>query len=484
MNTKKYRWILYIITVTVIATISVQVYWNYKNYQQNKQRVLNEIQISLDTAIEEYFADVTKNSTIAFVDMSGDSILSKERASAFFEKINFDTIFKKTSSSSLPNKKSKKIFKDFRNVNPEKISDISFFRGEKADSISHLKGFKNKIVISISQDSIEFEKLNPFLANELKRKHLSAPFSLNHYVGDSLERTFSTEIIEWNAPIKMFSKSTYLKPNEKLELLIENPAKEALKRSTSGILLSFLLSLSVISCLFYLLKIINKQKQLAEIKNDLISNITHEFKTPITTVSAALEAIDSFNAIDDKEKTKKYLAISNLQLKKLHQMVEKLLETATLDSEKLLLQKETIDIVSLVKNASLKDEFITTSKSIEFNSFKDQLLIDIDPFHFENAIRNLIDNAIKYGGNKIEVHINIVLNNLEITIADNGNDIEKNQRDKIFDKFYRIPKGNTHNIKGFGIGLYYTKKIIEKHEGEILLIPNSSNTIFKITLPI
>jgi len=484
MNTKKYRWVLYIITVTVIATISVQVYWNYKNYQQNKQRVLNEIQISLDTAIEEYFADVTKNSTIAFVDMSGDSLLSEERASAFFEKINFDTIFNKTSSSSLPNKKSKKIFKDFRNVNPKEISDISFFRGLKADSISHLKGFKNKIVISISQDSIEFKKLNPFLANELKRKHLAAPFSLNHYVGDSLERTFSTEIIEWNAPIKMFSKSTYLKPNERLELLLENPTKEALKRSFSGILLSFLLSLSVISCLFYLLKIINKQKELAEIKNDLISNITHEFKTPITTVSTALEAIETFNAIDDKEKIKKYVSISSSQLKKLHLMVEKLLETATLDSENLLLKREEIDIVELVKNVSLKSELNLGQKNISFNSFKDEFMVNVDPFHFENAISNLIDNAIKYGGDKIELHLNLVLNNLEITIADNGNSIEKSQRDKIFDKFYRIPKGNTHDVKGFGIGLYYTKKIIEKHGGDIHLIPNSINTVFKITLPI
>ena len=490
MNTKKYRWVLYLITLTVIATISVQIYWNYKNYLLNKQRVLNEIQISLDNAIEEYFADVTKNSTIAFIDVSGDSVFSKEKTSAFFSKINFDTIFKETTYDSLSKKKQKikkhkrTTFRDFKNINPKEISDISFFKGKKADSINHLKGFANKIVISISQDSIEFEKLNPFLENELKRKHLAVPFSLNHYIGDSLERTFSTAVIEWRAPIKMFSKSTYLKPNEKLEILLENPTKEALKRSYTGILLSFLLSLATISCLFYLLKIINKQKQLAAIKNDLISNITHEFKTPITTVSTALEAIDTFNALDDKEKTKKYLAISNLQLKKLHQMVEKLLETATLDSEKLLLQKENTDVISLIKNASLKEEFLSAQKSIKFNSSKDELLLNIDPFHFENAIGNLIDNAIKYGGNKIEVHINIVLNNLEITIADNGNDIEKNQRDKIFDKFYRIPKGNTHNVKGFGIGLYYTKKIIEKHQGEIRLIPNTSNTTFKITLPI
>jgi signal transduction histidine kinase len=236
--------------------------------------------------------------------------------------------------------------------------------------------------------------------------------------------------------------------------------------------------------LFYLLKIINKQKELAEIKNDLISNITHEFKTPITTVSAALEAIETFNAIDDKEKTKKYLSISSLQLKKLHLMVEKLLETATLDSENLLLKKEEIDVVELVKNVSLKNELNLEQKNISFNSFKDKFTVTLDPFHFENAISNLIDNAIKYGGNKIELHLNLVLNNLEITIADNGNSIDKSQRDKIFDKFYRIPKGNTHDVKGFGIGLYYTKKIIEKHGGEIHLIPNSTNTIFKITLPI
>ena len=242
--------------------------------------------------------------------------------------------------------------------------------------------------------------------------------------------------------------------------------------------------MAVILCLFYLLKIINKQKELAEIKNDLISNITHEFKTPITTVSAAIEAINTFNAIDDKEKTKKYLAISSSQLKKLHQMVEKLLETATLDSEKLLLQKEEIDVVSLVKNIALKNDFNSEKKSIQFASSADKLLVYLDPFHFENAISNLIDNALKYGGNEIEVHINRVLDTLEITVADNGNEIEKNQREKIFDKFHRIPKGNTHNVKGFGIGLYYTKKIVEKHDGKIQLLPSLTNTIFKITLPI
>lgn len=510
MNTKKYRWLLYTITLTIVATIAVQVYWNYKNYQQNKQRVVNEIQLSLDNALEEYFADLVKTDFLTINGKKIDSIYSNIAIpkKSFFKrkfigsnsnkKQNIDTPFNKYSievnATSLKlndslfrhaqiidgsNKiKNKKIFSDI-----ELIGEIG-----SSDSINLFNNLRT-IYISVSNDSTNYQKLDSILKNQLKNKNLKIDYSLNHFKGDSLFFNSKGNNVIFNSNNNLSwrnirSKSTYLKNNEQFNVLFKDSSFEALKRSSTGILLSFLLSIAIISCLFYLLKIINKQKELAEIKNDLISNITHEFKTPITTVSAALEAIGTFNALDDKKRTKKYLSISSLQLKKLHQMVEKLLETATLDSAKLLLQKETIDVVALVKNASLKDEFISTEKSIEFNAIKEKLLIDIDPFHFENAISNLIDNAIKYGGNKIEVHLNIVLNNLEITIADNGNDIEKNQRDKIFDKFYRIPKGNTHNVKGFGIGLYYTKKIIEKHEGEIRLIPNSSNTIFKITLPI
>ncbi|MDG2194943.1 MAG: HAMP domain-containing sensor histidine kinase [Polaribacter sp.] len=482
MNSKRYHWILYLISFTILATIAVQVFWNYKNYQQNKQRVLNEIQISLDTAIEEYFADITKNSTIAFVDISDDSVMSKEKANAFLKKINFDTLFKPTSNKKI--KKPKIEFEYFKNIKPNSISSISIFKGKEADSIGSLKSLTNKIVISISRDSIEFNKLNPYFEKQLNRKHISLPFGFIHYKGNTIKGKHSPKNTTWKGDIKMFSKSTYLKSNEKLELLINNPSKEALKRSLTGIFLSLLLSLAIISCLFYLLHIINKQKELAEIKNDLISNITHEFKTPITTVSAALEAIRSFNVISDQEKTKKYLSISTSQLKKLNVMVEKLLETATLDSEKLLLKKEHINIVELVQKVALKEEFITTKKNIVFHSSKEEIAVHIDSFHFENAISNLIDNAIKYGGDNIEVHISSVLNTIEISVADDGKPIEKNQQEKIFEQFYRIPKGNTHDVKGFGIGLYYTKKIIEKHGGQITIVPNTTYTIFKISMPL
>jgi len=277
-------------------------------------------------------------------------------------------------------------------------------------------------------------------------------------------------------------KSTFLPSDEKLELLFSNPTLAILKRSLTGILLSFILSISIIFCLLFLLRTVKQQKQLAEIKNDLISNITHEFKTPIATVSTAIEGIKNFNDTNDKEKTYKYLNIGDQQLKKLHQMVEKLLETATLDSDKLLLNKEAVDVVAMMKRLADKYQMLANDKTINFTTNISELEIDVDAFHFENAIANLIDNAIKYGGDTVEVNINSMLDKLELSVGDNGNGIEKSQREKIFDKFYRVPTGNRHDVKGFGIGLFYTKKIVEKHHGTIQLIPDSKNTIFKVTL--
>ena len=141
---------------------------------------------------------------------------------------------------------------------------------------------------------------------------------------DSIQRLNQID----KASLSTISKSAYLPKGSTLKVHFKNETKTILKRILSGILISILLVLAVISCLFYLLTIIKRQKQLAEVKNDLISNITHEFKTPIATISVALESIKNFNVIDDKEKTKTYLEMSNTQLSKLNVMVEKLLETA------------------------------------------------------------------------------------------------------------------------------------------------------------
>ncbi len=503
MDTKKQHWTLYSITATIVLTIAVQLYWNYNNYLDNKQRVKNEIQSSLDTAIDEYYTDLSKSNFFTIIDY--DSINSKSSFLKDFWNEDINSSKSKVSISSI------KISSDYSGdedvstipkildsifitdtiefqFNDKKVtsktstkyqSEIKRFK-INSDSLKFLKGIQS-VAIALNNDEINFTRLDSIFTNQLSKKGIKTPHYLVLLEKDIKVRgSNKAEDIE----LSLFSnsKSTFLRPNQNLRAYYEDPTIEALKKSSTGILLSLLLSLSVIFCLIYLLKIISTQKELAEIKNDLINNITHEFKTPIATISTAIEAIESFNVTDNKEKTKQYAAISAFQLKKLHQMVEKLLETATLDSESLLLQKEPTNIVDLIAKITKKFELLT-KKNINFTTNIDSKILKIDRFHFENAISNLVDNAIKYGGDSIEVTLNSVLNVTEISVADNGKGIDKSQQERIFDKFYRVPKGNTHDVKGFGIGLYYTQKIIEKHNGSINVSSSFDNTIFKLQIP-
>ena len=547
MNTQKYQWLFYLITATIIATIGVQFYWNYKNYEENKRQVTNEIQLSLDNAVEEYYSSLAKSDFLTIINNNSNSvaifknplslikeksyqsksignILNREKINnsekekprvtlnnlkfTFNENLSKEKIDSMMSSAkdfviefnsdldldldSLNNKKKdsgevlnliidkKKGF----NLNPDgdQIMLDQYFRGKKAaDSLKLIKNLK-PIFISFLDQSVEYEKIDSLIEKQLQKKGIELTTSFHHLKNDTLFHQTKDSLLatEKNS---LRSKSTFVKDNEAFKLVYDNPSIVALKRSSFGIFLSLLLSLAVISSLFYLLKIINQQKELAAIKNDLISNITHEFKTPIATISAAIEAIKNFNVLEDPEKTSKYLSMSSIQINKLHQMVEKLLETAMLDSEQLVLKKETVDIVDIAEKVVYKHQILAHKKELSFSTTLQPCYANVDVFHFENVISNLIDNAVKYGGNQIEMNISSVLNTIEITVVDDGNGIEKNQKEKIFDKFYRVPKGNTHDVKGFGIGLYYCKKIIEKHEGVIGLTSDKSKTIFKITIP-
>ena len=489
MKRQKSTYLLYLIGATIVITVAIQLYWNIQNYKTNKQRLINEVQISLDNGVEAYYSDLAKTDFMAFVEDSSRNLhLSSKQISWNHQ---HDSTFLEIES----NLDSLRIFgnvkgftqildstRSITEMKPNEFSSVSVIRGtHTVDSIQSLAGLTNRILVSITSDSLDYKKLDSLFKKELKRKDIAIVYELKHLL-------HNTEIGQFNDKkqeayeLSTFAKSTYLPDAQRLQLFYTNPTLAILKRSLTGILLSFLLSACIIMCLFYLLNIIKKQKALAEMKNDLISNITHEFKTPIATVSTAIEGIKNFNQNNDKVKTATYLDISEQQLKKLHLMVEKLLETATLDSDKLMVNKQETDLVVLLKSLVAKYQLLAPEKNILFKANTNSIRSMVDQFHFENALANLIDNAIKYGGETIEVNLISLLDTVEITVADNGGKIDKSQREKIFDKFYRIPTGNKHDVKGFGIGLYYSKKIVDKHGGELSLLPDSQNTIFKITL--
>ncbi|TVZ58710.1 two-component system phosphate regulon sensor histidine kinase PhoR [Flavobacteriaceae bacterium MAR_2010_105] len=507
MNDSRYKITLYLIVIVILSTIVIQVYWNYKNYLTNKQQLINDVQVSLDKAVDDYYAKLAERTTYGFTfDSIGGNDSIKGKA--------FQTII-----TSLD--KGHKIFKNLDSIEFENLEGVSVFKGLKADSMFHKPTYKrrkapdsgiqeleylhppsdsiklrhiqrltSKIVISISNDSLALKNLDTLIKSEFRRKQLKISYWVSFKNSDKPVRvwpnTNASDSLAIHAKTNLLqttSKSTFLPRGSTLTLFFTNETQMILQRILGGILISTLLVLAVISSLFYLLKIIRQQKQLAEVKNDLISNITHEFKTPIATIGVALESIKNFNTIEDKEKIKRYLDMSSGQLSKLNTMVEKLLETATLDSDSLELNKESINILELIEHIIYKHKMQTNTKTITFNSQSDIIEGIVDVFHFENAINNILDNAIKYGGDEIQISIAENSFAFTVSISDNGTTITKTNKDRIFEKFYRIPKGNTHDVKGFGIGLYYTKTIIEKHQGSIHLELTNTNTIFKVTIP-
>lgn len=523
MNSKKYNYAIYAIVFVIAVVIGIQVYWNIINYQNNRVQLINDVQVGVDNAVNTYFKNEAEKNTLAlettadfniFEDSTLDSITRKideyggidqndslgKYASEnlkIFQGKKGDSVKRaseiKTAGSGV-NINKKRIDKDGRETGSSnyKFSDVTLddlkqLKKTRRDSANEkdkldVQFLTSQIVITITSDSIPLKELDTLVRKELLRKNIESNFGLKFIKKDSTNSYLNKPIVE-NAELQTQSESSFIPKGTSLYIYFDNPNREVFFRSFTGILISLALILGVVSILFYLLKIINNQKQLAEIKNDLINNITHEFKTPIATVAAAIEGMKNFDALDNKEKTRNYLDISEVQLTKLNIMVEKLLETASLEKDNLELSLEKFDLNKLIRSIVDNYKIQLNNKTLEYHSNLEFAEIQGDPFHLENAINNLIDNAIKYGGNRIDIRLVQHSSYIEIFVSDSGKSLTSKNSEKIFDKFYRVPKGDIHDIKGFGIGLYYTRKIIQKHGGKINVNLENNGTNFIIILP-
>ncbi|MFT4660763.1 MAG: two-component system phosphate regulon sensor histidine kinase PhoR [Patiriisocius sp.] len=238
----------------------------------------------------------------------------------------------------------------------------------------------------------------------------------------------------------------------------------------------------------YALSVILKQKKLSEIKTDFINNMTHELKTPISTIALSSSVLMSDNIVNEPERLHRYAQIIQNENLRLKNQVDKVLQIATLDKDTIELTEEHLNVHNIIKNAintldlNLQDKNGEVTLSLEAKRHN----IFADKVHITNVIYNLIDNAIKYSeAPRIEISTREESTNLIINVKDNGLGIEKQNIGSIFEKFYRVPTGNVHNVKGFGLGLYYVKKMVEAHKGEITIeskIGIGSN--FQISLPL
>jgi signal transduction histidine kinase len=252
-----------------------------------------------------------------------------------------------------------------------------------------------------------------------------------------------------------------------------------------------LLVLLMIGVSFWLIyRSVLQQKRLINLKNDFISNMTHELKTPIATVGVAIEAMNSFNALDNPVRTKEYLDISKSELNRLTLLVDKVLKMAVFEQGNPQLNIETFDMVDLTQQIlnSMKLQFERYDATVSFEKSGEDFSINADKTHITSVIYNLIDNALKYGGEKPLVKIAIqspFYQFCSFSVTDNGTGIPPQYKDKIFEKFFRIPTGDMHDTKGHGLGLSYVASVIKQHNGKINVDSGEGKgSTFSIFLPL
>lgn len=278
-------------------------------------------------------------------------------------------------------------------------------------------------------------------------------------------------------------------PNEEKYVLIMEPLTMVVLKQMAGILVtSFVIMLILGFAFWYLVHTMLKQKTLDEMKSDFTNNITHELKTPIAVAYAANDAMLNYGMIQHPDKARSYLCIIQEQLQRLSGMVEQILAMSMERRKTMQLHKVDVNVKEAletlisqhelkVKSGEMERKQVHFSLSVE----PDDLIVKTDAMHFSNIVSNLIDNAIKYSGDTVVIRIHATRQ--FITVADNGIGIAHDKLPYIFDKFYRVTDGNKYNVKGYGLGLFYVKSLMEKMGGSVSVESElGKGTIFRLNI--
>ena len=238
----------------------------------------------------------------------------------------------------------------------------------------------------------------------------------------------------------------------------------------------------------YTLYIIFKQRRLSEIQKNFINNLTHEFKTPIAAIRLSAKVLEDPKIIEHPRRLNDYARIVGEQTQRLTLQIEKVLQMASVEKSIISLDLKEINLNEFVQKtiSDFKLSQENMEESIEFIPSKDDYLVKADLLHFSNIIFNILDNAVKYCSSTPDIKVKVVRrkNHAEVSFADNGIGIPEEYRKKIFNRFFRVPTGDIHNVKGFGLGLDYVRKMVHLHKWKIELSDNSpKGTIFTIIIP-
>ncbi len=368
---------------------------------------------------------------------------------------------------------------------------------KKAKFINEMmvQAFKENI-LETPQQRIDLIFLDSIIAYELKSENLPKNYKFCIYQGEQKPVIFPLKTKNYdgsmafdsNHKVNLFPNNTFSEP---LYLQIQFPqrGRYILKEMTLSIAGSIIVIVLVLIAFVFMFKTIIEQRRLSELKAGFISNMTHEFKTPISTIALACEAMEDSDLNNGKDNSTvlPFIDMIRQENRRLEILVESILESAALEKQNIQWGKEEVNL-SEVADKVIENALFRVGKencSILLSKPEEPIIILCDRLHLRNLLSNIIDNAVKYSIGRASVEVDIKQNqkSIVLSISDSGIGIKKEHIDKIFDKLYRVPTGDIHNVKGFGLGLNYVKRICDGYQWDILVKSKYGiGTTFVITM--
>ena len=366
---------------------------------------------------------------------------------------------------------------------------------KQSDMVSDI--FDELVSINIYKgytDKLDTDLVDSILRSELAGKGIKTRFDYGIFSQDFMYFSIGTddedkhEIMASSYKVNLSPDNIFISPKY---LAVHFPSEKNYILQTMWLMLSgsVILILVIVLAFYVTVSTIVRQKKLSDIKNDFINNMTHELKTPISTVSLASEMLQDTTIETSPDKIGHFVRIIREENQRLGLLVENILQTAVLDKGQFKLRPQEVDVHEIIERAisNIRLQVEKREGSISVEKLAEQNVLYADRVHLTNIIYNLIDNALKYSEQKplIRIKTENHQNGSYISVSDNGIGISRENQKKIFDTFYRVPTGNIHNVKGFGLGLSYVKAAVEKHGGEVSVESETGKgSTFRVFLPL
>lgn len=484
--------------------ISNSFYETYYRKKQNRKYIDIKLvaQPVPNSSMIDWFVDITATQTLPLLPAQDDS------ARYIVSDVDINTgVIREYQVATLPPRADAKIILQLRELR-EKLDILNkdFLANAKTvyDTLAAISGKKKGVVedvalsIQLSNrplvERINKKLIRKLLTNELESRDINSPFNIeirdNHrLIYQSANASYISDHSKFARYTTTLFKGDLGAPTGKLSIYFPDKKGVIVDNMSYLILPTIALFALLISCFAYTLSIIFKQKKISEMKTDFINNMTHEFKTPVATIMIASESLKDPEIASNENRVNRLANIIYDENVRLGNHIERVLNIAKLEKENLKIEHVKVKINELTEGVldsmqlQLQKAGGTLTKDLQA---VDDIVIG-DELHLSNVLFNLVDNAIKYSPDcpNITVGTHNTNGNIIITVSDKGMGMTKEQQEKIFDQFYRIPTGNVHNVKGFGLGLSYVNDIIKRLNGKIQVkSEKDKGTTFEVTLPL